>query len=98
MAKEDSLSICFDSNGIDEPCLVIMRKRFDGSLEVINFLYGEAAIDIYNKLFYTLDIELNEFTTTTTDGKMRVHCNVDFKPGEQYFDIYKSLISNNGGI
>lgn len=95
---EDSLLISFDSNGIDEPCLVVMRKRLDDSIEVINFLYGKKAIDIYNMLFYTLDIELNSFRTTTTDGKVHVHCNVDFKPGERYFDIYKRLISNNGGI
>lgn len=53
MPKEDSLFICFDSNGTDEPSLAVMRKRFDGSVEVINFLYGETAIDIYKTLVYT---------------------------------------------
>ena len=50
MLKEDSLFICFDSNGTDEPRLAVMRKRLDGSVEVINFLYGETAIDIYKTL------------------------------------------------
>lgn len=50
MLKEDSLFICFDSNGTDEPCLAVMRKRLDGSVKVINFLHGETAIDIYKTL------------------------------------------------
>lgn len=50
MPKEDSLFVSFDSNNIDEPCLTVTRKRFDGSVDVVSFLYGKAAIDVYKKL------------------------------------------------
>lgn len=47
----DVLIISADFSPVDEDMLVIGRKNFDKeTIEVVNILMGEEAVEVYNKL------------------------------------------------
>lgn len=47
---EDKLIVTFDKNNGDIPFLVVSRKLADGTIEIINGLKGDIAVDLYNTL------------------------------------------------